>query len=633
MTARQLVKDWPSIKVKAQTVPWAKHIVEQFKPATDWWVAHYEDDPARVAGWGHHYFCDKCFAELVFDPVMPTEHKCSSCGELRSDEEVNDAWCYIYRSNVSSQMFNAAVLYHLYGDEDYLAFIRKVLAFYCDHYGTFKVRTPPGQEGMFSGTDLTDAVGVIWMLNGLELIKEHLSAEELDMYKQRFFLPEAAFLIEKVGCTPNIICWMKAAAGMIGLFFNERVWCERAAEGEYGIKKKLADGLLPEGIWYEGSFHYHFYCAEGMTYYLAFCKIYDYSFPQMEEGLLAMYRYPVRFSFPNGRFPSPNDGWPLLGFSNYAHQYEWMRNVYDEAPFRYALAQCYTDREEQAMKDAMSTNSGGVPRLLFGRDWRLEWERETTEDSPYPNTTAQLDKDIYFTMLKNDTAAVFMKYGFVLRGHSHADVMNIEIYLKDEIVSRDISNSGYGSDLFREWQRKTIAHNSIMVDGQNQPNRPRGELISFDEAGNRCRAAADEVYPGVRYIRDIQLLANGLQDVFEVETTAAADDAQHTFDWFFHCSGELQHRLPLTRAAQPGDADGYQLMQETAACEVNGDWEMSWVLPGKKVTLKMAGCPGTTVYVFKGYEHRMDWMRWGVMVRRSGISAQFAASYHFEISE
>lgn len=618
----RLVEDWPAIRDKIKAHSWAKQIVDTIKSQTDWWVAHYEDDAARVAGWGHHYFCDKCFASLIFDAAKPNEHRCSGCGQLRVAQEADDAWCYSYRSTVSSQVFHAAVLYQLYGDPSYLTFIRKVMAFYCEHYGTFLVRTPPGQEGMFSGTDLTDAVAVISMLKGLELVKEDLTAEELDTYKHQFFLPEAAFLIEKVGCTPNIIIWMKAAAGMIGLFFDERIWCERAAEGEYGIKKKLSDGLLPEGFWYEASFHYHFYNANGLTYYLAFCKRYGYSFPEMEDALLRMYRYPVKYAFRNGEFPNPNDGWPLLTFDNYAHQYEWIRHIHDEAPFRYALAHCYKS----------PANIGGLDRLLFGQDWSKESFEDRHSDPGLPDGKSRYDPDIYFGLLQSGEAAVFLKYGFVLRGHSHADIMNIELFLQDEVISRDISNSGYGSDLFREWQRKTVAHNSVMVDKQTQPNRPAGQMLAFDQERNSCSASAADVYPGVDFARRLQLFPDRLEDEFEVKSShEQAED--HVIDWLFHCSGEVQSNLVFEKADQPGDADGYQLMQEVSRCDTDEDWELNWVLPGKTLTLQMEGSPGTSVYLFKGYEHRLDLMRWGVLVRRTGQSATFKAVHRFTIEQ
>ncbi|THF82158.1 heparinase II/III domain-containing protein [Cohnella fermenti] len=621
--ARRMVEDWQAIRDKIADRDWARAIVDGFRPQTDWWVAHYEDDADRVAGWGHHYFCDKCFAALAFDPARPGEHICTGCGEARVDAEADDAWCYLYRMAASTHLFQAAILYKLYGDPAYLAFVRRVLDFLCLNYGSFRVRTPPGQEGLFTGCDLTDGVAVIWLLSGMELVKDELSSAELDRYKQRFFLPEAEFLLDKVGVTPNIICWMKAAAGMTGLFFDEPELCRRAAEGEHGIKRKLAEGLLPEGFWYEASFHYHFYCAEGLTYYFAFCKRYGYDFPELEDALVRMYAYPVKYAFPNGEFPNPNDGWPLLRFGNYAHQYEWMQAVVDRAPYRYALARCY-ERPDPAHPGA---SIGGVARLLFGRDW----DRESFDpDEPgLPDGRSRFDPDICFALLRSGGSAVFLKYGYVIEGHSHADIMNFEWFVRDEVVSRDISNSGYGSTLFKEWQRKTIAHNSVMLDRRSQPLRPFGTMERFDAETASCVAAAEEVYPGIGFARGLKLRPDSLSDEFEVRP-ADGHDELHEFDWLFHCEGRFDSPLVFAPCPPPGDGDGYRLMQETARCDTDGDWEATWTLADKRVTLRMEGAPGTEIYVFRGCEHRLDKLRWGVLVRRTGQRTLFKAEYRWE---
>jgi hypothetical protein len=211
--------------------------------------------------------------------------------------------------------------------------------------------------------------------------------------------------------------------------------------------------------------------------------------------------------------------------------------------------------------------------------------------------------------------------------------MNFELYVKDEVISRDISNSGYGSDLFKEWQRKSIAHNTVIVDRQNQPLRPHGQMLEFNKEEQRCRVSASGVYPGVDYARSLQLQTDRVTDEFTVTfTDGDTQDQEHTIDWLFHCSGEVQCEIALQPTEPPGEADGYSLMQDVQSFETDDDWEIKWTLPDKQLTLRMEGCPGTTVYLFKGFEHRSDLLRWGVMVRRIAHAAQFKAEYRFNIS-
>ena len=623
---KPLVEDWQAVRSKIDNEPWAGDLVARLRSRTDEWIAHYRDDAARVAGWGHHYFCTSCKSHLVFDPLSPESHRCGTCGKMNGGPAINEAWNASYRASSCSLVFDAAILYKLYGDEKYIAYIRKVLEFFAENMGRFRVNAQKPFVGVFCGTNLMDAICVQSLLKGLELVRDRFGEDELARYYRGFFAPMAEFFTSAEGGTPNISCWMRGAAGMTGLFFGEREWCECAANGFEGISGWLEEGVLLEGCWYESSFHYHMYCAEALTYYYVFCELYGYSYPELKEALLKMYRYPVRFAFPDGTFPSPNDGWPNRSFYQYAHQYEWIRQANDEPAFRYALMKAYSFPENA------TAPAGGISRLLFGKNWAEEWERlpaAAQEAGRTPDAT-QHDPDVHYVMLRSANASVFFKYGFVIREHSHADVMNFELFAHGDYLSRDISNAGYGTDLFRNWQRRSIAHNTIMVDKQTQPNRPRGRVLRYEPEANRICAAAADVYPGVDYKRTLQLLDDCLLDVFQAKDSLGDRYIDsHTFDWFFHASGELEHDLAAVAAERPGESEGYQMMEDVRRVVTDDDVVLRWTYRGKTLTLTVKGFPGTEVYLFRGREHAEDSLRWGVMLRRAGRSAVFEASYRF----
>ncbi|MBD2844028.1 heparinase II/III family protein [Paenibacillus sp. IB182496] len=711
---RPLVRDWAAVRATAQDAPWARAMIAHLKPETDWWVAHYEDDPSRVAGWGHRYYCRTCSAQLIFDKTSPHAHVCGSCGAANRHRELDEAWNASYRSVACNQVFHAAVWYRLYGDPAYLSYMRRVLGFLSRHFADFRVDTPPGFVGKFTGINLTDAFAVNWMLLGLELVRDEFAEDELCGYMDRLFRPMAEYLTTARGGTPNISCWMRAAAGMIGLVFEEREWCVRAADGFEGLREMLAKGLMPGGLWYESSFVYHYLTAEAITYYAVLCDAYRYPFPELTGAARRMYVQPMRFLFPDGRMPSPNDGWPLRSLATYTRQYEWMRAGRPDPELDAIVARCYDEIDAMAPKERQRALRGaGLARLLFGRDARQSsarcgaagdlsatesrdpaarrapahshalaeldgvthgW-RPTDEASAaaaqhevapawlgHPRT-AHYDPDLYYVLLENRTATVFFKYGFVIDGHAHADVMHFELFAHGQLLSRDISNSGYASDLFRDWQRLSIAHNTVMIDKRSQPRpRPAGQMLHFAAEANHCIARAENVYPGWSYIRELQLEEDVLRDRFTVERCASADperaassgapaadigvtdpaaaataqpsasdrpEETHSFDWLFHCSGEPSHVLPLKPVDPPGDADGYPLMQDVSTCCIDDDWSVSWAHEGVRLTLRMAGAPGTTVYLFRGYEHRSDLLRWGVLVRRFGQAATYEADYTF----
>lgn len=619
MKIKDDIIQWEQVRERIAVSGWAGRIHDQLKERTEGWMLRYQDDPDRVSGWGHNYFCDKCYRKIEFEPDRPGEHRCTHCGHHNVGQVYDEAWNYLYRDEVCKTVFYAAVLFRLHGDPRYLEWIRKVLGFYCDHYESLKVNVPEGYIGKIAGIDLCDAVHVIWLLQGMQLVKEAWHEEELERFKERLFLPEAELLHSHSLSINNIPCWMMSAVAMIGLFFGEEQWVEQAVHGKYGLVNQLAQGVTEEGFWLEGSVHYHFYCAEPFVYVLHFARMAGMELPEVGRNVRRMYEYPVQLAFRNGRFPNPNDGWPLVSFSAYAGQYEWMNALYPAPSYEHALSASYDGHYVPGFAFGGMCDSqpdGWVQRLLFGSDQYASLDQG---DRP-----SRCDRDIQFALLRDDNAELFVKFGFHQRNHSHPDVMNIELSLQEEIVSYDISNSGYGSVLFREWQRKTVAHNTVVVDAHDQEAREKGSVEWFDAAQGGGRFRSRGVYPGVDYVRELQLTDGGFTDMFEV-----ISEEEHTMDWVFHCAGELHCGHPTAASASPGVEDGYQHLLNVRRFATDEAWSVSWQLEDKAVHLRMEACEGTEVYWFEGYEYTSEKKRPGVLVRRRGPGTVYRSNFSF----
>lgn len=580
-------------------------------------MERYDDSPDRVAGWGHNYFCGQCYRRIDFDPDRPSVHRCAHCGRVNEGEAYDEAWNYLYRDEVHVCVFYAAVLYRLHGDQHYLEWIRRVLRFYAGNYERFRVRVPEGYVGKIAGIDLCDAVAMVWLLQGMLLVKEVWSEEELLEWKRDLFLPEAELLYSHSRSIHNIPCWMMCAVGMIGLFFDEGELIDKALHSEYGLANQLKRGVTEEGFWFEGSVHYHFYCAEPFVYLLHFGRTFGVDLPDVQETVKRMFTYPVGLAFRNGRFPNPNDGWPLVSFSAYAGLYEWMNALFPDPSYEHALSFGYGEHYRPSFAFGGMSDSradGWVQRLLFGRPSYRRLEQAGAH--------SRCDRDIPFCMLRNDRVEAFVKYGFLQDSHSHPDIMNIELAFMGDIVSYDISNSGYGSALFREWQRKSVAHNTVVVDGKDHETRGKGAVERFD--GASCRFRAADVYPGVDYIRELQLDGFELRDTFEVSS-----GEERVIDWVFHCAGRFEPGFTTAPSPSPGAEEGYQHLLNVRRCDTDEAWEARWRLPDKTLTLRMAGSPGTEIYVFDGYEFTAERQRPGVLVRRRSRGAVFRAAFTF----
>lgn len=611
--------DWKQVQDNIDRYDWARHIHSQLADYTHGWMERYADSADNIAGWGHYYFCSECYNKLPFEPDAPCVHYCVSCGHYNAGTDYDEAWNYLYRDEVAKTVFYAGVLYSLNKNNAYVDWIRKVLQFYSSHYESLQVRVPKGFIGKIAGTDLCDAVNIIWLLQGMQLIREELTEEELQEYKEKLFIPEAELLYSHSRSINNIPCWMMCAVAMIGMYFKEEDWVDKAVLSDYGLINQLSKGVTREGFWLEGSFHYHFYCAEPFVYVLQFAEQYGIKLPSISETVLRMYQYPVEIAFRNGRFPNPNDSWPLAAFSAYAGQYEWMNALYDDSCLEHALSISYNGYyvPSFAFGGMCDTHPDGwVQRLLFGKD-----QYSRLEMGMLP---PRCDDHIEFCMLRNKQVELFVKYGFHQRNHSHPDAMNIEICVDEDPVSYDIANAGYGSQLFREWQRKSVAHNTVVIDGRDQEERVRGRVEFFDAASNEARFRADGVYAGVNFIRSLELNGLQLKDTFTVESKQA-----RTMDWVFHCEGELKTDFTAVPCPPLGTEDGYQHLLELRCYETSAAWEVRFELEDKTVVLAMEGEPGTEIYLFKGYEYTAEKIRPGVLVRRKGAGTVFRSAFTF----
>ena len=126
-----------------------------------------------------------------------------------------------------------------------------------------------------------------------------------------------------------------------------------------------------------------------------------------------------------------------------------------------------------------------------------------------------------------------LKYGPHGGGHGHPDKLSISVHDgRKELVS-DFGTSAYGAPDYTKWYRKTLAHNTVTVDGRDQ-SETAGEFVAFESRpdGGMVAARADRAYPGVEMSRRLTLKGAGLSDRF-----VCRSDGTHRYDYvlLFNC--------------------------------------------------------------------------------------------------
>jgi hypothetical protein len=135
-----------------------------------------------------------------------------------------------------------------------------------------------------------------------------------------------------------------------------------------------------------------------------------------------------------------------------------------------------------------------------------------------------------YAVLQNDALWLCLKYGPHGGGHGHPDKNNFILFAGGKVLFPDPGTRPYGSPLHTEWDRATVAHNTLVVDGANQAPAT-GKSLAFGR--DYAMTDAGAIYPGVRFVRTAAVVSDRVL-VFVDRITA---DREHTYDLANHYAG------------------------------------------------------------------------------------------------
>ncbi len=252
-------------------------------------------------------------------------------------------------------------------------------------------------------------------------------------------------------------------------------------------------------------------------------------------------------------------------------------------------------------------------------------------------------------------------------GHQHADDLNLVLWAKGRELLSDI---GYTHSAWRTWSVRSMAHNTVTLDEQDQHTRGTGgDLTLYSPLSDDLQvveAREPVAYPelATEYRRRLVMVGVSDADAYVLDIFRVAGGTQH--DWALHGSANYDQTATLSLPTQPVDGtllgpdaefrlprnenDGgefpqgrsaaYAFIRDLRKAQTSGDWAVSFdFTDDSDVHLRTAvlGRPDTTVYhVMMPSIRRADesdaelnnyWMP-GVVVRRSAaenLSSVFVA--------
>lgn len=567
-----------ALRTRLREQPWAAGALKRVLGNADAWVDKPIKLPPRGGQWWHHYSCKKCGTTL--ETLSPEKHRCPTCKKVYTGEPYDTVVLSREHSDLARACRDLGLAYQIREDARHAAKAREILLAYARRYMKYELHTIHGEKRVGGGRvgpqTLDEAVWLIPMVQGCDLVHETLSPEDLRRIEEGLLRPAAATIRDHRMGIHNIQCWKNAAVGLVGLYLEDQELVYSAFQSRHGYFRQIEQGVGADGSWFEGAWSYHFYTIRALEPLVMAglnCGV-EVDVPKYR----AMFLAPVRLALPDLTLPGLNDSREVD-----LRQY---RGVF-EAAFRRSGGAELLRVLHAGPRDSFQAALWGVDRLPAA-----PMASGTSRNSEASGIAVlQLDQG-------TDAVCVMMDYGPHGGGHGHPDKLSVIVYGYGKIRALDPGCIRYGAPLHGQWYKRTISHNTVAMDRKSQRSAT-GSLRYFHASVNgdsvryaAVSATADGALGGVRFCRSLALLDHGiLIDVVEVESRR-----RHTFDWAFHCRGKLSPSLRGKAVKRLGASSGYEIPRKVRCAKTGKRWTARWQDGRATLALEMEAAPGTEVF-------------------------------------
>ncbi len=524
------------------------------------------------------------------------------------------------------EMYQAGILFAITGESRYPEFIKAMLNKYAEMYPTLgpHPRSMKQKPGKLFHQTLNEEVWLMHVAIAYDCIYNWLTPEDRQRFEKNIFRPMIHLFsvehAEEFNRIHNHGTWATAAVGMMAYVMDEPELVEKAL---YGTEKDGNGGFLqqmdllfsPDGYYMEGPYYIRyalrpfFLFAEAIERNEPQRKIYEYR----DQILKKAYYATAQTIFPNGVFPPINDASKSMDIADVgpmiANDLTYFRYGADENLLAIAKLQDRVLLNKSGLAIAKRFGDGSAVT-------ELNWQSVEFRDG-YDGQRGGLG--ILRTGSGADQTMLLLKYGVHGKGHGHFDKLHFIFYDQHREVIPDYGfarwinmEPKYGGRYTKEngtFAKQTIAHNTVVVDGQSQNNGSRSkadkhwaERHFFDGNGGDIQAIsanANQQYPDVRMQRTMLLLRDErLEHPIVIDLFRIKSATEHQYDYPIYFNGQLvTTSLNLdvqTAALQPmGSENGYQHLWNVANATGAEPITVTWVDGQRYYSMIAAGAPGT----------------------------------------
>ncbi|SJZ88247.1 heparinase II/III domain-containing protein [Sediminibacterium ginsengisoli] len=479
--------------------------------------------------------------------------------------------------------------YQITGEKKYADYVKDMLLKYAAEYKRWprhpKRRQEPG--GKIFWQNLNDAVWGVYMIQGYDCVYDALSAADRNKIETDLFaemVNEMSVVNSKVfNLIHNHATWNVAAVGMAGYVCGRKEWVDlalrgTAKDGKTGFLAQLDQLFSPDGYYTEGPYYQRYAIlpfmvfAKAIRQYQPELNIYDYRNGVLKKAVNTS----LQCTYTNKAFFPLNDA--------------MKDKTYESEELVYAVDIAYSDfgSGNELLDIARQQN-----RVIVS-DAGLKVAKAVAADlaTPFVYTPMWISdgsngKEGGIGILRSgsnkDQTCVVMKAASQGMGHGHFDRLNVLFYDNNTEVLNDYGavrflnvetkNGGGYTKENDAWGKATVAHNTLVVDRQNQFGGKMDEASKFSpqlvyfNAGKTLQvvsAVEEHAYKGVKLLRTAVLFKpDGAAGALLLDIFKATSSDKHRYDLPFWYTGHITninfaYRANATQLLPLGDKDGYQ---------------------------------------------------------------------------
>jgi hypothetical protein len=591
---------------------WAHDLIASLAKAADEWPEPHVREfglaewavPKEGAGWAHTYVCPEHGVRLT---RKQGRNLCPVDGKDFHGWPIDNV-VYMQRNDDNARAArDLGLAFRITGKAEYAEKARRIFSAYAELYPGLPIHDNNNRRDTKTGarvmSQTLDEAG--WLLSlafGYDLVRDAMPAAERARFEENVLRNAAAVIRRNDAGKSNWQSWHNAALLASGLLLDDRQLVQPALDGPGGFKFQMRESVLADGSWYEGAWSYHFYALEPLLLTREMAVRAGIELPEAAV-LERMLDAPLACVFPDGTLPDFNDS----GYTRLA----------GEARFYDIGYRIFHERRYLAVAAAAPR---GIESMLWGA------EPLPADARPEPFESALLpDAGIAILRVPGSDHTVAVKFGPHGGGHGHFDKLSFISYADGARQAADPGTQAYGAKSHDTWDKMTIAHNTLSVDGKVQA-QATGKLLDWTPtpSGTAIRLSAGPIYPGVDVERTLIHTAEYTLDVLDARAT---DGASHQFDWMYHNFGTVSTELPLEPYARLPQANGYQHLTQTRAAATADAWQVTFAQEKLRMRVRMLAAPDTMVVVGEGLGPDLLVPVPFVMARRRGTTARFVAFY------